>query len=302
MLIGLLSTNGSPGVSTTAMAMGSVWPSPVVVIDADPSGGDMLAAAGAVVEADREHSLLELLRLGGQGQIPRVLDSQITVLPTRAPVVTGLAHPGQAGGLAWTDLAEGLRAVTHRDVLVDLGRWGLPYAPAPVLRACDLLVLVVRTQLRGLRRAERILPLIREDVQRHNPGGASVGLLVVNDHGPYAVADIARSAKLGVPVFGELPLDTRTAAVFSEGATPGRHWDRSPLARALPGVVRTVGQLAGQQRALGTRAPLLRQYPSAPTPLPRPPAAATTPGVPVREMARTPRRLSAVPSTGTANP
>jgi len=129
MLIGLLSTNGSPGVSTTAMAMGAVWPSPVVVIDADPSGGDMLAAAGSVVEADREHSLLELLRLGGQGQIPRVLDSQITVLPTGAPVVTGLAHPGQAGGLAWTDLAEGLRAVTHRDVLVDLGRWACPTHP-----------------------------------------------------------------------------------------------------------------------------------------------------------------------------
>jgi hypothetical protein len=301
MLIGLFSTNASPGVTTTAMALGSVWPSPVVVIDADPSGGDILAAAGAVVEADREHNLLELLRLGRQGQIPQVLDSQITVLPTGAPVVAGLAHPGQAGGLAWTDLAEGLRAVTYRDVLVDLGRWGVPYAPAPILRACDLLLLVVRTQLRGLRRAERILPLIREDVERHNPGGGSVGLLVVNDHGPYAVADIVRSAKLGVPVFGELPLDTRTAAVFSEGAPPGRHWDRSPLARALPGVVRTVGQLAQQQRALRTRAPLLRQQHSTPTPVAQPPVEATAPGPPLREMARTPRRLSAVPSTGTEN-
>ena len=124
MLIGVLSTNASPGVSTTAMAMGAVWPSPVVVVDADPSGGDILAAAGAVVEADREHNLLELMRLGRQGQIPQVLESQIAVLPTGVPAVAGLAHPGQAGGVAWTDLAEGLRAVTHRDVLVDLGRWG----------------------------------------------------------------------------------------------------------------------------------------------------------------------------------
>jgi DNA invertase Pin-like site-specific DNA recombinase len=127
MLIGVLSTNASPGVSTTAMALSSVWPSPVVVVDADPSGGDILAAAGAVVEADREHNLLELMRLGRQGQIPQVLESQIAVLPTGVPVVAGLAHPGQAGGVAWTDLAEGLRAVTHRDVLVDLGRWGVPY-------------------------------------------------------------------------------------------------------------------------------------------------------------------------------
>jgi len=114
MLIGLLSTNASPGVTTTALAMGSVWPSPVVVIDADPYGGDILAGAGAVVEADREHNLLELLRLGRQGQIPQVLDSQITVLPIGVPVVAGLAHPGQAGGLPWTDLSEGLRAITHR--------------------------------------------------------------------------------------------------------------------------------------------------------------------------------------------
>ncbi len=138
MLIGVLSTNASPGATTTAMALSSVWPSPVVVVDADPSGGDILAAAGAVVEADREHNLLELMRLGRQGQIPQVLDSQITTLPTGVPVVAGLAHPGQAGGVPWTDLAEGLRAVTHRDVLVDLGRWGVPYAPAPVVRACDL--------------------------------------------------------------------------------------------------------------------------------------------------------------------
>jgi len=100
MLIGLLSTNGSPGVSTTAMAMGAVWPSPVVVIDADPSGGDLLAAAGSVVEADREHSLLELLRLGGQGQIPRVLDSQITVLPNATPP----AWPIPAKPVGWRGL------------------------------------------------------------------------------------------------------------------------------------------------------------------------------------------------------
>jgi len=166
-----------------------------------------------------------------------------------------------------------------------------------------LLLLVVRTQLRGLRRAQRIVPLILKDLDRHNPGGGSLGLMVVNDHGPYAVADIVRSANLNVAVFGELPWDARTAAVFSEGATPGRHWDRSPLARALPTVVRTVGQLAQQRRALGTRAPLLREQPMTPTPVPRQPVEVPAPGVQLREMARGPRRLTAVPykPTGTAN-
>ncbi len=301
MLIGLFSTSGSPGVSTTTMAMGSVWPDPVVVIDADPSGGDMLAAAGGAVEADREATLLELMRRGRQGHLPEVLDSQITTLPNGASVVAGLGHPGQAGGVAWTELAEGLRAVTHRDIVVDLGRWALPYPPTPLLRACDLLLMVGRTQLRGLRRAERVLPLVAEDLDRHRPGIGNVGLLIVNDHGPYAVADIAR--RLKAPVLGELPWDTRTAAVFSDGADPGRHMDRSPLMRALPGVVRAVGQLARQRRALGSRAPLVRQPPSTPTPVPQAPstAPAAPPGVGLREMERSPRRLSAVHSTETAS-
>jgi hypothetical protein len=299
MLIGLLSTGGSPGVTTTTIAVGAMWPGPVVVVDADPSGGDILAAAGGAVEADRERNLLELMRLGRQSHLPEVLDSQITVLPTGVPVVAGLGHPGQAGAVSWTDLAEGLRAVNDRDVLVDLGRWGMPYAPAPLLWACDVVLLVVRTQLRGLRRAERALPLIAEDLDRHNPGAGSVNLLVVNDHGPYAIADIAR--RVGVPVLGELPLDTQTAAVFSDGAAPGRHLDRSPLVRALGSVVRTSGQLGQQRRALGTRAPLIRQQPATPTPVSlRPtPIPAAAPGVGLREMSRSPHRLAAVPRTET---
>ncbi len=303
MLIGLFSAGSSPGVSTAVLAMGSAWPSPCVVIDADPSGGDLLAAGGSVVEADREHNLVELMRIGRQGQIPQVLDSQITRLPVGVDVVAGLAHPGQSAGVVWGELAEGLQAVMHRDVLVDLGRWGSPFAPAPLLRACDVLLVVVRTQLRGLRRAERVLPMIKEDLDRHNPGAGDVGLLIVNDHGPYAVPDIAR--RLSAPVLGELPLDARTAAVFSDGATAPRHMERSALARAVPGVVRTVGQLAQSRQALGRRGPLIRQQ--AVDPSPSPVRRVTTPPSPspaaaavgLREMSRSPRRLSAVPPTGT---
>jgi hypothetical protein len=309
VLIGLLSTGGSPGVSTLAAVMGAAWPDPVVVIDADPAGGDLLAGAGGVVEASRDRGLLELVRLGRQDDLRVVLDSQIVTLPTGVPLVAGLGHPGQAGGVNWSELADGLRAVTHRDVLVDLGRWSMNYPAAPLLRACDVLVLVVRTQLRGLRRAERTLPLIREDVDRHNPGVGAMGLVVVDDNGPYAVADIAR--RLGVPALGEVAFDPRSAAVFSDAAAPSRGHDRSPLLRSVPGVVRSVGQLAQQQRALGTRRTLLREQhhadatvviaaPGAPAPPPvgTTPAARHATAAGLREMPRRQRRLNAVRPDG----
>ena len=42
-LYALVSAGGSPGVTTTALALALSWPSPVVVAECDPSGGDVLA-------------------------------------------------------------------------------------------------------------------------------------------------------------------------------------------------------------------------------------------------------------------
>ena len=41
MLIALCSDKGSPGVTTTALALGSAWVTPVVVVEADLAGGDL---------------------------------------------------------------------------------------------------------------------------------------------------------------------------------------------------------------------------------------------------------------------
>ena len=301
MLIGLLSAGGSPGVTTTALAMGSVWPGPVVVIDADPSGGDVAAAAGGRVDASLSN-ILELVRLGRHDRLPQVLNSQIQTMPFGTPVVVGFGDPSQVGAVSWPELAAGLRAVQHLDVVVDLGRWGMPFHAAPLLRACDLLMLVVRTQTRALRRAERVLPLVREDLNRANPGNAGVDLLVVDDHGSFSVADISR--RLGVHVVGELPYDAKTSAVFSDGASPPRHLERTPLMRSMHSIVRTAGQIAQQRHSLGARAPLLRQSPTrplappeqGPAPVEVAPEEAAVASLAV--MPRTSRRLRPVPPRG----
>jgi hypothetical protein len=297
MLIGLFSAGGSPGVTTTVLAMGSVWPSPVVVIDADPSGGDVAAAGGGLVDASLSN-VLELVRLGRYDRLPQVLDSQIQTTPFGTPVVVGFGDPTQVGAVSWPDLAAGLRAVQHRDVLVDLGRWGVAFAPAPLMRVCDLLLLVVGIQTRALRRAERILPLVREDLNRANPGNAGVDLLVIDDNGSFSAGDISR--RLGVHVIGELPHDIRTAAVFSDGATAPRHLHRTSLVRGVQSVVQTVGQVAQQRRNLGTRAPLLRQQPATITsrraPANRTPVTSEQDAVAgLRVMPRSSRRLRPVP-------
>ena len=55
MLIALASVKGSPGVTSAALALAAVWPNPVVLVEADPSGGDLTyrcrLSPGAVIES-----------------------------------------------------------------------------------------------------------------------------------------------------------------------------------------------------------------------------------------------------------
>ena len=57
----LVSAGGAPGVTTAALALALTWPSPVIVAECDPGGGDVLAGLlGGQVPARRgltEHAI-----------------------------------------------------------------------------------------------------------------------------------------------------------------------------------------------------------------------------------------------------
>lgn len=43
-MITLVSASGAPGVTSTALALASSWPRPVLLVEADPSGSSALLA------------------------------------------------------------------------------------------------------------------------------------------------------------------------------------------------------------------------------------------------------------------
>ena len=65
----MASVKGSPGVTTVALALASWWPRPVVVLEADPAGGDLAVRLGlpedpglvGLAAALRRHSQADLL-------------------------------------------------------------------------------------------------------------------------------------------------------------------------------------------------------------------------------------------------
>ncbi|MDN5915630.1 MAG: hypothetical protein L0I76_11065 [Pseudonocardia sp.] len=118
--------------------------------------------------------------------------------------------------------------MTGADTVADCGRFAVLDGVTPLLRVCDVVVLVVGSGLRAVRAASRVAPLLHDELGAE-PGDVRVTLLVVGPDEPYSSPEIA--AGCGLSLLGELPRDRRTADVWSDGTPPARGFDRSPLQR-----------------------------------------------------------------------
>lgn len=214
-LFALTSAGGSPGVTTTALALAFTWPGPVVVAECDSAGGAVLAGALAghlpggpglveyAIEAGHNPGAT------GAGLAARLvpLDANRTRM-----LLPGLTDPRQALGLAaaWPAVAASLTGQAA-DVIADCGRLdagaGAPYA---VLAAATTVAMVLRPSLRQVWAARPRIEMLGQLL-----GGTGRVVLLLAGPGAYPAKEI--SATLGVEVAAVLPDDARSAAVLSDG-------------------------------------------------------------------------------------
>jgi hypothetical protein len=229
-LFALVSAGGSPGVTTTALALALSWPARVIVAECDPGGGAVLAGAlrghqpGGVglmehaIEAGRD---LQTATAALAGQLV-ALDANRTRM-----VLPGLTDPRQAAGLAseWPAVALTLTGQSC-DVIADCGRLDAGQSqPFAVLAAASTVAVVLRPTLRQVWAARP-----RIDTLAQLPGGAARLVLLLTGPGTHPAREIA--AALGIPVAASLPADPKSAAVLSDGAARRRQFTSGPLLTA----------------------------------------------------------------------
>ena len=151
MLIALASAKGSPGVTSTALALAAVWPRPVVLLEADPAGGDLAyrcrAAHGGPVSANRGLLRLAAAVRGGTAS-PDVVFNESQLLACGVNLIQGVTSCAQARGLAGLWPAIGQACVAAEvDVIADLGRLDRASAVIPVAQTAHHLLPVASTSL-----------------------------------------------------------------------------------------------------------------------------------------------------------
>jgi hypothetical protein len=236
-LYALVSPGGSPGVTTTAVALALTWsgPSPVIVAECDPSGGDMLAGVFGGHLGSSPGVVQHAIEAGRDPQAAAAgLADQLVPLDDAgsALVLPGLTDPRQAAGLtpAWPAVVSVL-AAQPCEVIADCGRLDAgPGQPTAVLSASQGVVIVLRPSLRQVWAARPRVEMLAQLL-----GGRDRLGLLLTGRGTYSAREVADS--LAVPVLASLPDDPKTAGALSEGLR-----SRSQLSGPLLPSARSAGQ------------------------------------------------------------
>lgn len=223
MLIGLCSVKGSPGVTTTVVALAARWPGTVpILIEADPAGGDL----GVRFGLPSQPGLGSLAAAARRTRDPDRLAEHCQELPGGPPVVVAPVGAAQAretlGVLATrgTGLLQAVAADPDSVVLIDAGRVE-PGSPAvALLRGADAVLVLTRPRVEDLSHVAGALGVVETWTRRP-------GLVLVGPGYPRGEVE----DELGVPVLATVPDDPQGADVLC-GRAGRRDVHRSALGHA----------------------------------------------------------------------
>jgi hypothetical protein len=225
-IVTLCSAKGSPGATTSSLALAYAWPRAVLLVEADVSAGSGILAGHLNGREAHERGLLGIgLAFRRQGRITEEdIWRQSIELAEGRFLLPGLWDPVQAAQLtsAWPALAKTLRDLSDVDVIIDFGRLGTAFDAASLLPHSDLVLAVGRCSLGDAYALTRRLPTLASSLQSN-----VLRLATVGPRDPYPPAELAR--KLDIPLLCELPWDPVGAGVYSHGRPGHRRRSQASL-------------------------------------------------------------------------
>lgn len=248
MLISLASVKGSPGVTSTALALAAVWPRPVVLLEADPSGGDLAyrctAAHGGPVTANRGLLKLAAAVRGGVPGSGVVVD-EAQLLACGVDLVQGVTRSGQARAFSglWPTIAAACVGA-EVDVIADLGRLDRASAVMPVAEHSTHLLTVATPTLESVMHLREDVPDLMATLAR--AGTIPIAPVLV---GPDARADRDRAdldalldqEGIAVRPSLSLPNDPKALARLEQGESPTGRLGRTLLMRGAKTIAASLG-------------------------------------------------------------
>lgn len=233
MILTVCSDKGSPGVSTAAVALSVMWPGDRVLLEADPSGGDLSLRLrtphGENLPLDR--SVTSVAADAREGLPAGALARYAQLTSLGFPVLLG---PMSAEGFEpmarlWPQIAAAAHAWPGT-VIADLGRLQLRHASSPVAAAATTVLLLTRAAtsedlFHVRQRAHELAGRLGQGPYRRSPLVVAVVAGSRAAHGRVAQVQQALAAQATtstVPVAGFIAHDDKAAEALRDGLVTKR--------------------------------------------------------------------------------
>ena len=232
-VVALASVKGSPGVTTAALAMAARWPAGrrVLLVEADPFGGDLAPRYGATVTG----GLASLFVAARRELAPAAVWDHVHELPGGLAVLFGLAGVRQAAANenVWPAIATAMSGL-DADVVVDAGRLLPQFAGGvgAILAEADALVVLCATTLEAIVHLQNALPAIAAERR-----GRRLLVVPTGTFG-YSADDIASTLEV---VVGPTMPDDRGAAAALANQRRMRRLEKTPLLTWAAAVIAELG-------------------------------------------------------------
>ncbi len=292
-LIAVAADKGSPGVTTTAVALAAVWPRRALLVEADPAGGDLVyrsvAAHGGTL--DPNTGLLSLAATARRGLAAEQVWDHAQPLAGGLDVVVGLHNSEQAAGFSglWPTLGRAFAGLADSpqgaaDVIADCGRLGTDTAVLEMLPHASLVLLLSRTEPEQLARVRDRAGALSLKLHGSHRGAAQlgfppIGIVLVAEAGrgdriAGQVNDMLVAAQIGAQVVGTVADDPAGAEQLA-GRRRGRV-DKALLVRSARQFAADAFRRFNLAQSFNGAAPHAPAHaaPPAPSPAAAPPAAA----------------------------
>jgi len=218
-LLALASAKGSPGVTTASLLFAALWPRPSLMVECDPSGGDVaLRMPGIDGEPlDSNPGLLSLVAAGRRSLYPDLVRQHAEPIVGGLGVISGMTTPEQASGLGqWDPLGALFAALPGTDAVVDLGRIGAGTPQNAILGYASAVVLLVDTVPSNVVHLRDRLRKVSDGLG--GEAGAPIHIVVVappkRSRAVAEIRDAIARSQTPVEVVHHLAYDTTGAAFF----------------------------------------------------------------------------------------
>ncbi|NLC98531.1 MAG: hypothetical protein GX678_05590 [Actinomycetales bacterium] len=231
--------------------MTRLWPRPVVLVEADLAGSDLVfrvrTSDGELLDESRG---IVPLAVASRQEAPSAasLTSFAQALSATSWVVKGVTGPAQARSLAalWAHIAAVCEA-SDQDVIIDFGRLNRDSDTIALAARCDVMLLVLAATLEGVHHVAAQMAELSTALAGVNPTVIRPLVIGPDTHAANDRRDIAAFlADRGVLVDPtlSLPYDPRGLGFIESGEVSSNRANRSLLVRAGGVVVKTVASTA----------------------------------------------------------